>query len=840
MNLTIPSFSIYMLPPLLSFAVGLTLALISIVKGKLEAENILFSLVCLWLSMLSPVFILHYFMRDVATIMIIERTFHFFYVFIIPITVLFFHNILNVRRRAFEISLFIISAVFAALTPTGYYLTGLYEYHWGHIARGGIAFELFGLYCIIGVAYGIITYAVRIRVETNQIVRRKLNYMLLSITIIGVLTLLNIPAMNGIDLYPAGNFMFVPLSIMGYGVLQYRLLDITSILHKTLMWSVISSAIIVPNIFIFGFLHSHFGAMLPYQLFIVLVAWFSGNYFYFQRIQPLINYLFNRQKFNLRKIELQFLQDISFLKNLTTLIRDFEDTLQKTLAVRFAGVYLREGETLAFGDTRGNRIELHPDIVEWFSGADHMVERNMAGTNPYYGPVRDVFLDVFERYACDFIVPLVQNQAVIGVVFMGEKKNHDEISADEVHFINDIRAAVTISLSNSIMYQNLNDLKDNLEKIVEERTRMLEAKNSQMLFELKVASDVQKLILSPELPRNESIYMAARLRPLMEVSGDFYHAVKISDWKIGVAIVDVSGHGVPSALLTSMIKTEIENRLKGDFPDTGSVCTAINKNLTPTLLETGFYFTMFLCVIDLAASSVGYTNCGHDAPFIVSPDGDIARLSADGLPVGADVGASYTNHSAAFRRSDRIYLYTDGITEARNTQSEFFGEPRLIGLIRDTMPLSVDEQLEHIIGEVERYQEGIPATRRDDMTLMIIEIGKPPVVRAEIKEAMRHFKERRYGHALEIIRALNISAMSDAHLYFASRVCFKVNDFDGSLRYIDSALSRNPANIEYLYLKGMVLYKRGDREKASEVLGRVCALDPGYKNAAQALERLKA
>ena len=73
--------------------------------------------------------------------------------------------------------------------------------------------------------------------------------------------------------------------------------------------------------------------------------------------------------------------------------------------------------------------------------------------------------------------------------------------------------------------------------------------------------------------------------------------------------------------------------------------------------------------------------------------------------------------------------------------------------------------------------------------------------------------------ALEIIRALNISAMSDAHLYFASRVCFKVNDFDGSLRYIDSALSRNPANIEYLYLKGMVLYKRGDREKASEVLG---------------------
>ena len=96
-----------------------------------------------------------------------------------------------------------------------------------------------------------------------------------------MLTLLNIPAMNGIDLYPAGNFMFVPLSIMGYGVLQYRLLDITSILHKTLMWSVISSAIIVPNILIFAFSHPHFGAMLPYQLLSFLWRGLPGIIFTF-------------------------------------------------------------------------------------------------------------------------------------------------------------------------------------------------------------------------------------------------------------------------------------------------------------------------------------------------------------------------------------------------------------------------------------------------------------------------------------------------------------------------------------------------------------------------------
>ncbi len=717
--------NIFIVPPILCLVVGLTLAVISLTRGKLKKENILFSMLCVWWCMLSPIFISHHLVSDINVIMRIERSFHAVYVFIIPITFIFFHTLLGLKRRWLEIAMLVFSAVIAALTQTDYYIYGLYTYHWGFMAKGGVALRIFGTASFLSLVYGLVMYLHRIGKETNPIMKMKLRYLLFSILLSALLTLINIPAMSGIDIYPMGNFIFVPLSIMAYGVLRYQLLDIRSILHITLIWIATSSAILIPNALIFALLLPHMRAMGPASLFALLTLWFAANFIYFRRIQPIINRFFNRHHFNLARNERLFIENIAFLKSLDQWVNEFESVLVKMLGVRFATVYLKAEDGNEYYTIRGEKKAVDPVMEEWFAGANHLVEKDMVDTNPYYSLVRDVFLRAFDEFGCFWIVPLMQEHGLIGIVVLGEKTNLGRITANEVRFINNIRSAATIALSNSIMYQRLNDLKNNLEKIVEDRTREIQNKNRQMTFELKIAKDVQKHILWPPLPDTRHVRVTGRMKPLMEVSGDFFDVVLLGEDRIAFAIVDVSGHGVPSALLTSMIKTELETQVKAPGRKTSDICAAMNANLTPSLVETGIYFTMFLCIADLRYGAMEFTSCGHVTPFIISADGEAEILRMEGFMIGVSADSSYESRTVRIKKGDRLFLFTDGIPDIRSRDGEFFGMNRLIEESRDSMRLDPGAQIEALFRRAAEFGQGAPGGDRDDMTVLIAEIGEP-------------------------------------------------------------------------------------------------------------------
>jgi len=133
-----------------------------------------------------------------------------------------------------------------------------------------------------------------------------------------------------------------------------------------------------------------------------------------------------------------------------------------------------------------------------------------------------------------------------------------------------------------------------------------------MTFELRLASAVQKSILPLAVQEPPGLRLAARMIPMMEVSGDFYYARPLSDRRYGVAIIDVSGHGMPAALLTSMIKTEIDRQFV-DGRSTAEICSALGEELAPALAETGLYFTAFVGIIDRDSRLFHYTGCGHVA-----------------------------------------------------------------------------------------------------------------------------------------------------------------------------------------------------------------------------------
>jgi serine phosphatase RsbU (regulator of sigma subunit) len=714
-------FSIFMLPPFLSLAIGLLLAVIAVAKGKRSRENILFALVCVWTSVpLSLAFLLHFLVPDVDSIMRIERVVHLFYVFIGFVTITFYHLILGVRRRWLEFLLLGLSLAFAVLSQTGYYFTGLYTYPWGHIAKGGPAFQAFGVYGLAVMIYGVVLCIQRLKIEPNPVTRTKIKYILLSIDVMVILTALNIPAMCGVDFYPFGNFMFVPLLVMAYGVLRYRLLDIKSIAYLTFSWIVVSSLVLIPNYLVFIAVAPFIRSGSDFAVALAVALWFFANFEYWRWIQPLINRVFNRQKVDLVAAEALFIEEIALLKSLDGLLSQLKFTLIKDLHLGFVSVSLRVGESDEYAEEGRPPLALSPEAKEFLLASNGILEKGLVEVDPGFASTREHLLPLFAASGASALAPLSQNGAVLGLLFLGEKANLKPLNAAEIRFIEDVRSATATALSNSLLYQDLSDLKDGLEKTVRERTRELTTRNEQMLFELKIASRVQMALLPRELPAGDKLHIVARMIPLMEVSGDFYEVLPLGADRTLAAVIDVSGHGVPAALLTSVIKPALE-RAAEKGSSTGSIAESLNASLYPLLSDTEFYFTMFLCVVDTAAMSIEYTNCGHTEP-ILQRGGGFGKLNTDGVFIGLAEDSRYGAKRARLERGDRLFVYSDGLTEARDPGGTEFGGQGLLRSIASTASLPVASQVKAIMDEVDAFRDKGAEARKDDITLMIIEI----------------------------------------------------------------------------------------------------------------------
>jgi two-component system, cell cycle sensor histidine kinase and response regulator CckA len=455
---------IFIIPPLLSLFVGLTLAGLSLFRSRRHTENLLFAIVCIWWSLLAPVFISHHLTSDTGLLLRIERSVHFFYAFNPAINILFFHHMLALDRRRLASAAFILSAIFALCTPFPFYFSGLYQFSWGYIAHGGVAFQLFGGYCIASAGYCAMLLYRRIRAEKHTVQGRKYRYMLFSFGFASLLTALNMPAISGLDVYPPGNFVFIPLAILAYGVLRYQLMDIRSIFHVTLFWLIVSSLVLLPNILVFHLLQPHLAAIAPWSLFVLLSAWFGGNYVYLKFAQPLIDRLFNRKYHDLRRIELQFLENIAFLKNIDELVREFSKVLKEALALKHADILVQSIPSSHYRSPGNAPCILAPELVKWFKDHHQLVDRRLIESAPEFIVIRQAIQSCLDPTSTRYLMPLCQDGNLIAILRLSEKANLRPLSRNEIRFIGRVAAASSIAFSNSLLFQDISNLKENLER----------------------------------------------------------------------------------------------------------------------------------------------------------------------------------------------------------------------------------------------------------------------------------------------------------------------------------------------------------------------------------------
>lgn len=240
--------------------------------------------------------------------------------------------------------------------------------------------------------------------------------------------------------------------------------------------------------------------------------------------------------------------------------------------------------------------------------------------------------------------------------------------------------------------------------------------------ELTLARRIQESFLLSEFPRRPQFEVHAVNLSSRQVSGDFYDVVPMGSDGAMLAIADVSGKGVPAALLSSMLQAALRTHAT-----TGRSLSEVMAGINALVCQravTGQFATFFLAAIhdrDLVLRSV---NAGHNPPVLIRADGTQSLLETGGLVVGMMEGMPYEEGAVTLRTGDRVVLYTDGVTEAQRADGEMFGEERLAALLSGIPGrLSAREQVEQVLVGLRTFLAGVEL--QDDVTVMVLRITDP-------------------------------------------------------------------------------------------------------------------
>jgi phosphoserine phosphatase RsbU/P len=234
--------------------------------------------------------------------------------------------------------------------------------------------------------------------------------------------------------------------------------------------------------------------------------------------------------------------------------------------------------------------------------------------------------------------------------------------------------------------------------------------------ELGIARDIQSSILPQSMPRIPGVSVAARYRPMTAVAGDFYDFLELGDDRLGVLVADVTGHGVPAALIASMVKVALAaQQERGDRP--GDVLAGLNRAMCGRL--AGRYVTAAYLFIDVRARVMRYAAAGHP-PMLHAPPGagPVRRVERNGLLLGFFEDVSYDEVELPLDGADRFLLYTDGVIEAANAADDLFGVERLERALASASALAPDAATDAVLAEMDAWS-GLPAA--DDLTLLMVD-----------------------------------------------------------------------------------------------------------------------
>jgi PAS domain S-box-containing protein len=272
--------------------------------------------------------------------------------------------------------------------------------------------------------------------------------------------------------------------------------------------------------------------------------------------------------------------------------------------------------------------------------------------------------------------------------------------------------------------EEVRQLNKDLEIRVAERTEQLKSamakqqkdaqERQRIEQELHVARLIQQTLLPKSLPAIPGYDVAAYYQPAREVGGDFYDLLELPDGQLGLIVGDVSGKGVPAAIVMAITRTMLHAAYRLGSP--GEILEQVNNTLYPDI-PPNMFVTCLAALLDSRTGRLQYANAGHDLPYLRHAD-RVGELRATGMPLGLMPDMSYEQKEIILKPGDSVLLYSDGLVEAHDPRREMFGTPRMEGFV-GTHPGGAT-LIDSLLAELERFT-GEEWEQEDDITLLTLQ-----------------------------------------------------------------------------------------------------------------------
>ena len=303
----------------------------------------------------------------------------------------------------------------------------------------------------------------------------------------------------------------------------------------------------------------------------------------------------------------------------------------------------------------------------------------------------------------ELTIPLRGKAKSFGEMLLGAKRNEEPYSPSDKRLLESVAAQTALALEHSQLTQEV---------------AAEVAKRERINRELEIAREVQERLFPQVRLKVAGIEYAGKCRPALSVGGDYYDFLELPGVGVGLAIGDVSGKGVASALLMASLQACLRGQVLGGEKDLAKVMANINQMIFD-VSPANKYATFFYGQYEGATRTLRYVNGGHNPPAVVRGD-QVLRLEDGGPVVGLFRPARFVSGSIVLEPGDLLVGFTDGVSEAMNPDDEEWGEDALIREAAAVRHQSPEAIIEALIAGADRFAAGAP--QHDDMTLLVLKV----------------------------------------------------------------------------------------------------------------------
>ena len=498
-----------------------------------------------------------------------------------------------------------------------------------------------------------------------------------------------------------------------YAILKYHLLDVSIVVRNSIIYGAAMATVAGIYFVVIYLLGQGIGSFVgaDNQGFVAGI-FFLIFAFVFQstkdRFQDFLTRKFYPEQFAYQKVLIQFSNDVSTVVGTDKIIDLTCSTFIDALKINKFGILLRDYSKDILTLSRGIGFSNPNCIIEKSNLIAVFNEKALVSNTPVIE--QQDFIRVFPDKADRLIeegvysiIPMIVKSKVVGALLFGLKYSGSKFGGKDVELLNAAANQIAISLENARLYQSES------EKIKIER-------------DLDLARKIQQGLLPKCVPNLNGLDICGEMIPAMQVGGDYYDLIQLSDTKLFVAVGDVSGKGLSASLYMTKLQTMVQIATKISTSPK-EILIEINKRLYESI-ERSWFITMTLALFDTETKTVRFCRAGH-MPLLTANNGTVESIKTEGIGLGLEKGEVFdrTLQEVEIKtKSNQIFaFFSDGITEAMNEKDEMFGEDKLTEILKGKANTRSTEVMNKVWSEV-KYFRGA-ALPNDDMTMVIVKVN---------------------------------------------------------------------------------------------------------------------